>query len=78
MPVKKTTNGSKRTQGSPELTKTTQGSPELTHEEIARRAYEKFLARGRQPGREMQDWLDAERELRSGASKPLPLKPSAR
>lgn len=34
------------------------------HDEIARRAYELFLARGRQHGRAQEDWLSAERELR--------------
>lgn len=33
------------------------------HEAIARRAYELFLARGGQPGHELDDWLQAEREL---------------
>jgi hypothetical protein len=31
--------------------------------EIRGRAYELFLARGAQPGRELEDWLQAEREL---------------
>lgn len=34
---------------------------------IAARAYEKYLARGGQPGRELDDWLEAERELNQGA-----------
>lgn len=33
------------------------------HEEIARRAYALFLARGAAPGRDVEDWLRAEREL---------------
>jgi hypothetical protein len=33
-------------------------------EEIARRAYEIFLARGGEPGHETEDWLQAEKELR--------------
>ncbi len=37
-----------------------------THEEIARRAYELFLARGGAPGHQDEDWLQAERELRLG------------
>jgi hypothetical protein len=37
-----------------------------THEQIARRAYEIFLARAGQPGNPEQDWLQAERELRLG------------
>ena len=31
--------------------------------EISGRAYELYLARGAQPGRELEDWLQAEREL---------------
>jgi hypothetical protein len=30
---------------------------------IRTRAYELYLARGAQPGRELEDWLQAEREL---------------
>jgi len=35
-----------------------------TDEEIARKAYELFEARGRLPGHEREDWLAAERQLR--------------
>jgi NADPH:quinone reductase-like Zn-dependent oxidoreductase len=35
----------------------------LSDHEIKGRAYELFLARGAQPGRELEDWLQAEREL---------------
>ncbi len=34
-----------------------------TEDDIRRRAYELFLARGGQPGRELQDWFQAEQEL---------------
>ena len=37
-----------------------------THEEIARRAYELFLARGGMHGHHEDDWAQAERELRLG------------
>ena len=33
------------------------------HDEIRRRAYEIYLERGGQPGGEIDDWLQAEREL---------------
>jgi hypothetical protein len=36
------------------------------HEEIRGRAYEIFLERGGQPGFEMDDWLQAERERKGG------------
>jgi len=35
-------------------------------EEIRRRAYEIYLKRGEQPGRDLDDWLQAERELERG------------
>jgi hypothetical protein len=37
-------------------------------EEIRRRAYEIYLERGEQPGREPDDWFQAERELKRGWS----------
>jgi len=36
-------------------------------EEIRRRAYEIYLERGKQSGRDVDDWLQAERELERGA-----------
>jgi Protein of unknown function (DUF2934) len=36
-------------------------------EDIRRRAYEIYLERGEQPSRELDDWLQAERELEGGA-----------
>jgi len=35
-------------------------------EDIRRRAYEICLERGEQPGRELDDWLQAEREIEGG------------
>jgi hypothetical protein len=37
-----------------------------THDQIAQRAYEIFLARGEQHGRDQDDWYQAETELRLG------------
>ena len=37
------------------------------HNEIRRRAYEIYIERGGQPGGEIDDWLQAERELEGGA-----------
>ena len=34
-----------------------------SHDDVARRAYELFQARGGEPGRDVEHWLDAEREL---------------
>lgn len=39
-------------------------SKEPTQEEIERRAYEIFVARGSVHGGDLDDWLQAERELR--------------
>ncbi|MDF1523391.1 MAG: DUF2934 domain-containing protein [Trueperaceae bacterium] len=41
---------------------------EVPHEHVAERAYHKFLARGREHGRDADDWTEAERELRSERS----------
>lgn len=34
-----------------------------SEEEIRRKAYERYVARGAAPGRDLEDWLEAEREL---------------
>ena len=36
-----------------------------TEEQIAHRAYDLFLARGATDGQDVEDWLGAERELRT-------------
>jgi len=50
------------------------------HEEIARCAYELFLARGAEDGRDLQDWLEAERQLTKAPKRRAkkPATPSAR
>jgi len=40
---------------------------EPAHDDIARRAYEIYLARGCADGQDVQDWIQAERELRKQA-----------
>jgi hypothetical protein len=40
-----------------------------SEEEIRARAYEIYLRRGEEPGDEVGDWLQAERELRANCSK---------
>ena len=40
------------------------GDFELSRDEIARRAYDLYEARGAEDGRDLDDWLRAERELR--------------
>src|ERR1700693_58797 len=37
---------------------------------LRRRAYEIYLERGEQPGRDLDDWLQAERELERGILSP--------
>ena len=39
------------------------GSMPPTFEAVAKRSYEIYLARGAQPGHEVEDWLTAEAEL---------------
>ena len=38
-------------------------TPPPSYESIAKRSYELYLARGAQPGHEVEDWLAAEAEL---------------
>jgi len=38
---------------------------ELTHEEIARQAYEIYEKCGREDGKDLEHWLEAERILRT-------------
>ena len=40
------------------------GSAPVTDADIARRAYDLYLARGGEPGHDVEDWLQAERDLR--------------
>ncbi len=39
---------------------------EARDEDIRRRAYEIYLERGEEPGRDLDDWLQAEREFERG------------
>jgi len=41
--------------------------PTTTAADIARRAYDMYIARGRAHGHDLDDWLEAERELNSVA-----------
>jgi len=36
-----------------------------THEQISRRAYEIFIERGQPEGRDLEHWLEAEKQLRA-------------
>jgi Protein of unknown function (DUF2934) len=38
---------------------------DISKHDIARRAYDLYLTRGSEPGHDVDDWLQAERELRS-------------
>ncbi len=40
-----------------------------TYEEIARRAYEIYVARGGGDGHDLEDWFQAEREVRESYAK---------
>jgi outer membrane protein TolC len=40
------------------------GDFDLSRDEIARRAYDLYQERGAEDGRDLDDWLRAERELR--------------
>jgi hypothetical protein len=40
------------------------GPMKVPHEKIAMRAYEKWVKRGRPHGTDVQDWIEAETELK--------------
>jgi Protein of unknown function (DUF2934) len=42
----------------------------IPHEKIAMRAYEKWVKRGRPHGSDVQDWIDAENELKAEMMRP--------
>jgi hypothetical protein len=46
-----------------------EAGPAPSHEDIARRANEIWRARGGAPGSEVEDWLQAEKELREEAGR---------
>ena len=53
-----------------QTTKTTavpEAGSQPSPDKIAKRAHEMFLARGGAPGFELDDWLQAERELKAGS-----------
>jgi hypothetical protein len=47
-------------------------------EAIARRAYEIYESRGAQHGSDLDDWLEAERQLKPNATGPAPARPRKR
>ena len=46
------------------------GSAPVTNADIARRAYDLYLARGCESGHDAEDWLQAERDLRGTVAEP--------
>jgi Protein of unknown function (DUF2934) len=44
---------------------TTDSSDDPTYDEIAEAAYQRYLQRGGADGRDFDDWLEAERELKA-------------
>jgi hypothetical protein len=43
--------------------------PRSRYDEIARRAFEIFLSRGGEHGHDVEDWLQAERDIRTRAAR---------
>lgn len=54
----------------PAAAKPRAASNQPTQAEIALRAYQLYLERGGAPGNEMEDWIQAERQLLSAVGKP--------
>jgi hypothetical protein len=49
------------------MPRSVEAEPTITETEIAGRAYDLYLARGREDGHDVEDWLQAERELNASA-----------
>ncbi len=60
-------NATQQTNQKPEPTKARPEPQALTPEQIQKRAYEIYEARGGAPGCDLDDWLLAERELKAEA-----------
>ena len=58
------------------LNEPSQAGPQPTNEQIAQRAYEIYLENGQQPGRDLDNWLQAEAEL-TGGRQAAPTRPPA-
>ena len=56
----------------PGITPTTASVPKELHERIEKRAYELAAQRGFAPGQEVDDWLQAEREIEAGPARNTP------
>lgn len=59
----KTASTTPATQGSTPPVPST-GDPAITQQDVATRAYDRYVTRGREDGHDLDDWLEAERELR--------------
>jgi hypothetical protein len=57
-------------QAPPATEKAVRTASHPTEQQIASRAHQIFLERGAMPGLELDDWLQAERELKAAAAKP--------
>ena len=56
----------------PGLQPTSASMPQPLHERIEKRAYELAEQRGFTPGQEVEDWLQAEREIEAGPVRNTP------
>jgi hypothetical protein len=57
-------NGSTEAEATQSKTREVPFNNSTNEEEVRRRAYEIYIERGEQPGRDLDDWLQAEREQR--------------
>jgi hypothetical protein len=67
--TKKLTQSTKAVATAPRAAKPIASAPPVpANQEIAIRAYQIYASSGRQPGRELEFWLEAERQLQHGPS----------
>ena len=56
-------------QSADEVASAAQANRQVDRDEVARRAYQRFLERGGQHGQDQDDWLNAEQELKGGGGR---------
>ena len=63
--MERTGTAQQRTPLLPSTQKVALRQPTITEDDVRRRAYEVYLKRGNKPGNQVDDWLQAEMQLRA-------------
>ena len=70
IPRRRATGATRRAPASAKAARKPAAAPEPTFEQIAEAAYHRYLTRGGGGGTDFEDWLEAERDLRTRRKNP--------